>query len=78
MKKYICELHKAVLYGKEKGRITNRDYQFLYSVSKATSTRDLSEPEDKQLLLNKGTKGFSAFYVLYIDLHGDAIGGDLV
>jgi len=33
---------KAVHYVKEKGKITNRDYQSLYSVSKATATRDLS------------------------------------
>lgn len=69
---------KAVLYVKEKGKITNRDYQSLYSVAKATATRDLSELEDKQLLMNKGTKGSSAVYVLYRILYGDAIGGDLV
>ena len=69
---------KAVLYVKEKGKITNRDYQSLYSVSKATATRDLSELEDKQLLLNKGTKGYSAVYVLYRTLYGDAIGGDWI
>jgi ATP-dependent DNA helicase RecG len=69
---------KAVLYVKEKRKITNRDYQSLYSVSKATATRDLSELEDKQLLMNKGTKGSSAVYVLYRTLYGDAIGGDWV
>ena len=69
---------KAVLYVKEKGKITNRDYQSLYSVSKATATRDLSELEDKQLLMNKGTKGSSAVYVLYRTLYGDAIGGDWI
>jgi ATP-dependent DNA helicase RecG len=69
---------KAVLYVKEKGRITNRDFQSLYNVSKATATRDLSELEDKQLLLNKGTKGSSAVYVLFRALYGDAIGGEWI
>jgi predicted HTH transcriptional regulator len=53
-------------------------YISLCSVSKATATRDLSELEDKQLLMNKGTKGYSAVYVLYRTLYGDAIGGDWV
>lgn len=69
---------KAVLCVKEKGKITNRDYQSLYSVSKATATRDLSELEGKQLLVNKGTKGSSAVYVLYRTLYGGANSGDWI
>ena len=34
---------KAVNFVKEKGRITNSEYQELFDVSKATATRDLTE-----------------------------------
>ncbi|ADQ40173.1 putative transcriptional regulator [Caldicellulosiruptor acetigenus I77R1B] len=34
---------RAVMYVKEKGRITNKEYQEICSVSKATATRDLTE-----------------------------------
>ncbi|USS41049.1 helix-turn-helix domain-containing protein [Thermococcus aggregans] len=34
---------KAVLYVKEKGSITNKEYQELFKVSRQTATRDLSE-----------------------------------
>lgn len=69
---------KAVLHVKEKGKITNREYQSLYNVSKATATRDLSELENKQLLMNKGTKGSSSVYILFRAIYGSAIGGDFI
>jgi ATP-dependent DNA helicase RecG len=69
---------KAVLYLREKGQISNRDYQKLNNVSKATASRDLSELEEKRLLNNKGTKGSSAVYELYRTYYGYAIGGDLL
>jgi ATP-dependent DNA helicase RecG len=69
---------KAVLHVKEKGKITNRDCQSLYNVSKATATRDLSDLENRQLLFNKGTKGSSSVYVLFRAIYGNAIGGDFV
>lgn len=69
---------KAVLYVKEKGKITNREFQSLYNVSKATATRDLSELENKQLLMNKGTKGSSSVYVLFRAIYGSTIGGDFI
>ena len=69
---------KAVSFVKEKGKISNAEYQNLNNVSKATATRDLAELEGKGLLINKGTKGSSAIYVLYRDYSGDSIGGDLV
>ena len=34
---------KAVMYVKEKGKITNKKYQEEFAVSKATATRDLTE-----------------------------------
>ncbi len=42
---------KAVMYVKERGRITNREYQEVCRISKATATRDLSEPVNKGVFL---------------------------
>jgi ATP-dependent DNA helicase RecG len=55
---------KAVLYVKDKGRITNSDYQTLNDVSRETATRDLKELIDKQLIKPSGQKGAGAFYTL--------------
>ena len=55
---------KAVLYLKEKGKITNSDYQTLNAVSRETSTRDLKELIDKNILKPSGQKGAGAFYIL--------------
>ncbi len=52
---------KAVLYVKEKGKITNSDYQVLNDVSRETSTRDLKELVDKNILKPSGQKGAGAF-----------------
>ena len=38
---------KAVMYVKEKGKITNKEYQELNKISKATATRELKEIEEK-------------------------------
>ncbi len=53
---------KAVLYVKEKGKITNSDYQFINSVSKRTATNDLTELVSKSLLKRIGTSGSSIWY----------------
>ncbi len=56
---------KAVLYVKEKGKITNADYQKLFSVSKATATRDLADLTEKFDLLEKvGQTGAGTSYTL--------------
>ncbi|WMJ72204.1 ATP-binding protein [Cytophagaceae bacterium ABcell3] len=55
---------KAVLYTKEKGKITNSDYQALNEISRETATRDLKELIDKQLIKPSGQKGAGAFYTL--------------
>jgi ATP-dependent DNA helicase RecG len=55
---------KSVLYVKEKGKITNSDYQTLNDVSRETATRDLKELIDKQLIKASGQKGAGAFYTL--------------
>ncbi len=55
---------KAVLFVKEKGKITNSDYQTLNNVSRETATRDIKELTDKGLLNPSGQKGAGAFYTL--------------
>ena len=54
---------KAVMYAKEKRKITNTDYQTINSVSKRTATNDLSEIVNKYSLLIKiGTSGSNIWY----------------
>jgi ATP-dependent DNA helicase RecG len=55
---------KAVFYTKEKGKITNSDYQTLNDVSRETATRDLKELIDIGLIKPSGRKGAGAFYML--------------
>ena len=55
---------KAVLFTKEKGKLTNSDYQTLNDVSRETATIDLKELIDKQLIKPSGQKGAGAFYTL--------------
>ncbi|HEU4552178.1 MAG TPA: ATP-binding protein [Chitinophaga sp.] len=55
---------KAVQYISEHGSITNTLYQHIFTVSKATATRDLQYLEHKRLIINKGTKGSSSKYEL--------------
>lgn len=56
---------KALLYAKDKGKITNNDYQTLNDVSRETATRDFKELIDKQLIKSSGQKGAGAFYTLH-------------
>jgi len=55
---------KAVLFAKEKGKITNSDYQTLNKVSKATATRDLTELINKQIIFLKGSGKRDIHYAL--------------
>lgn len=55
---------KAVLFAKEKGKITNSDYQTLNKVSKATATRDLTELINKQIVFLKGSGKRDIHYTL--------------
>lgn len=55
---------KALLYAKDKGKISNNDYQNLNDVSRETATRDFKELLDKQLIKSSGQKGAGAFYML--------------
>ena len=54
---------EAVLYVETHGRITNREYQDLYGVSRETAKRDLRELVDKELLMPMG-RGRGLHYVL--------------
>jgi ATP-dependent DNA helicase RecG len=51
-------------YVKEKGKITNKEYQELNRISRATATRDLQELVEKKILEQLGTKGQGSFYRL--------------
>ena len=55
---------KAILFTKNNGKITNKEYCELNSVSKATATRDLKELIDKKIFKQHGTKGHGSFYQL--------------
>lgn len=56
---------RAVLYLKEKGKITNTDYQTLNAVSKATTTRDLTELVEKfKIFKRTGDIGAGTNYIL--------------
>lgn len=56
---------KAVFYVREKGRISNAEYQENFNVSKATSTRDMAELVDKYKILQRsGDVGAGTTYHL--------------
>jgi ATP-dependent DNA helicase RecG len=69
--KYIKSLglndrqEKAIIFIKEKGNISNSEYQDLNNVSKATATRDLSELVEKYEILRRACDiGAGTNYVL--------------
>jgi ATP-dependent DNA helicase RecG len=53
---------KAVLFVKEKGRITNKEYQKIFGVARMTATRDLTELVEKGILKSSETKGAGSYY----------------
>jgi len=55
---------KAVLFVKENGKITNKDYQELNSTSERTASRDLNGLIEKNILRNSKVKGAGSFYFL--------------
>lgn len=55
---------KAVKYVKDKGRITNKEYQEINKTIKKTSSRDLSDLAQKDILDQIGTTGKGTYYVL--------------
>lgn len=55
---------KAVKYIKEKGQITNKEYQEINDVSKATATREFSKLVNLKILKQQGKVGQGTFYRL--------------
>lgn len=55
---------KAVLILKERGKITNKEYQEFFGVARMTATRDLTELVDKGILKSSETKGAGSYYEL--------------
>jgi ATP-dependent DNA helicase RecG len=55
---------KAVMYVKDKGRISNKEYQEVFSVARMTATRDLTLLVEKGILKSSDTKGAGSYYEL--------------
>lgn len=55
---------EAVLYVKEHGKITNREYQKINEISRQTASRDLKEMVDLNILLKHGKTGRDVHYTL--------------
>jgi len=61
----VTTVAKFLVMTKEKGQITNKEYQELNNISKATSTRDLTELVEHYKLFNrKGEVGAGTHYFL--------------
>jgi len=58
---------KAVLYVKEKGRITNSEYQELNAIGKSVTIDELRDLAEKQVFLKIGETGRGTFYELAND-----------
>ena len=55
----------AILYVKDKGQITNSEYQKLTKIGKSTAAADLQDLVDQKLLFRVGSTGRSTRYILY-------------
>ncbi len=55
---------KAVMYVKEKGRITNKEYQKLTGCSRNTASNDLRDLVNKNIFKESGKKGAGSYYVI--------------
>ena len=55
---------KAVSFVKEKGRISNKEYQEFFDVARMTATRDLTLLVEKGVLKSSDTKGAGSYYEL--------------
>jgi len=53
---------KAVMYVKEKRKITNKEYQEINQASRQTASRELTELSDKRILRRVGKTGKSTYY----------------
>jgi len=52
------------MYVKKEGKITNKEYQTIFEVSKATATRDLSKLVEKQIFNMIGSGKRNIRYIL--------------
>lgn len=55
---------KAVLILKERGKITNKEYQEFNETTERTASRDLSDLVEKGIIKSSGVKGAGSFYSL--------------
>lgn len=55
---------RAVLFTKDKGKITNLEYQKLNKISDRTASRELKDLVDSEILQSSGVKGAGAFYYI--------------
>lgn len=53
---------KAVMYVKEKGKITNREYQALTGIKERLATMELNDLVNKNVLVKHGTTGRGTYY----------------
>ncbi|MDR1877178.1 MAG: putative DNA binding domain-containing protein [Flavobacteriaceae bacterium] len=53
---------KAVLYVKDKGKITNKEYQEINEISERTASREMSELVKQNILEQAGSFGAGSFY----------------
>ena len=59
---------KAVMYVKEKGKITNKEYQELTGVSRITASRELQDIVEKKVLQMIGKVGKGTKYILKVSI----------
>jgi len=57
---------RGVLYVKEKGQITNSEYQKISNLKQTVSSKELQDLVKKKILIKAGTRGKSAKYILPI------------
>ena len=55
---------KAVMYVKENGKITNKEYQGINDCSRNTATNDLRDLIKKHVLKESGKKGAGSYYII--------------
>jgi ATP-dependent DNA helicase RecG len=55
---------KAVIYVKENGKITNKEYQRINGCSRNTTTNDLRDLTKKHILKESGKKGAGSYYAI--------------
>jgi predicted HTH transcriptional regulator len=62
---------KAVLYVKERGKISNKEYQENFGIKKRQATDDLKVLEEKGIFKKVGTTGKGTYYVLKMQQRGE-------